>query len=92
MSRTRHYIGIILLCANVLTTYIFAAYAWVVFSKITAENPLPEIWGLSLDQQDTMVQWLFLAGEITFLLAIYVLGAEWWGKFRRIFVWIETEH
>ena len=87
VGRPRHYIGIILLCANVLTTYAIAAYAWVVFARITPENPFPEILGLSFDQQESMVLWLFLAGEITFLLAIYVLGADWWGKFRRIFVW-----
>jgi hypothetical protein len=87
VGRTRHTIGIILFCANVLTTYTFAAYAWVVFGRITPDNPFPEIWGLSFDQQQSMVLWLFLAGEITFLLAIYVLGADWWGRFRRIFVW-----
>ena len=92
VGRTRHYIGIILLCANFLTTYAIAAYAWVVFDSITAESPFPEILGLSLDQQDAMVLWLFLAGEISFLLAIYVLGADWWGKFRNIFVWNESDN
>lgn len=29
----------------------------------------------------------FKAIKNNFLLAIYVLGADWWGKFRRIFVW-----
>jgi hypothetical protein len=87
VGHARHYVGIIFLCANVLTTYAIAAYAWVVFAKITAENPFPEIFGLSFNQQDSLVQWLFLAGEITFILAIYVLGAGWWGKFRNIFMW-----
>ena len=84
---TRHYIGIILLCANILTTYAIAGYAWVVFDKITPENPFPDILGLSFSQQESLVLWLFLAGEITFVLAIYVLGADWWGRFRSIFVW-----
>ncbi len=87
VGRTRHFIGILLLCANVLTTYAFAAYAWLVFDRITAENPFPEVLGLSFAQQDDLVLWLFLAGEITFVLAIYVLGADWWGRFRRIFIW-----
>jgi hypothetical protein len=64
----------------------------VVFGKITAENPFPEILGLNFDQQDDMVLWLFLAGELTFLLAIYVLGADWGGKFRNIFVWTESDN
>ena len=92
VGRARHYMGIILLCANVLTTYAIAAYAWIVFARITPSNPFPKVLGLSFDQQDDMVQWLFLAGEISFLLAIYVLGADWWGRFRNIFVWIETKH
>ena len=87
VGRTRHFIGVILLCANILTTYTFAAYAWLVFDRITAENPFPEVLGLSFAQQDDLVLWLFLAGEITFVLAIYVLGADWWGRFRRIFIW-----
>lgn len=91
VGRTRHYAGIILMCTNILTTYAFAAYAWIVFDRITAENPFPEVLGLSFGQQDDLVLWLFLTGEITFLLAIYVLGADWWGKFRNIFVWAESD-
>ena len=92
VGRTRHFIGIILLCANVLTTYAFAAYAWVVFDRITPESPFPEVLGLSFQQQDDLLLWLFLAGEITFVLAIYVLGADWWGRFRNIFVWPAAEN
>ena len=90
VGRTRHSIGIALLCANILTTYAFAAYAWLVFDRITAENPFPEILGLSFHQQGDLVLWLFLMGEITFILAIYVLGADWWERFRNIFVWTES--
>ncbi len=83
----RHYIGIVVLCTNVLTTYILMLYAWTAFDVTTPENPLPAIWGLDCAQQGTLVFWLFLIGESSFLVAIYVLGADWWGKFRRIFVW-----
>jgi hypothetical protein len=62
-------------------------YAWTAFDVITPENPMPAIWGLDFAQQGTLVFWLFLIGESSFLVAIYVLGADWWGKFRRIFVW-----
>ncbi len=83
----RHYIGIVLLCTNLLTTYIIAAYAWTAFESTTPERPMPAIWGLDFAQQGEMVFWLLLSGEITFLIAIYVLGADWWEKFRNIFVW-----
>ena len=91
VSRTRHYIGITLLCANVLTTYTMALYAWAAFDTTTAEQPMPDIWGLDFAQQGSLVFWLFLIGEVSFLIAIYVLGADWWGKFRNIFVWEAPE-
>ena len=84
---TRHYIGIALLCTNVVTTYLIAAYAWVAFETTTPERPLPDIWGLNFAQQGDLVFWLLLIGEVSFLVAIYVLGAEWWGRFRNLFVW-----
>ena len=34
---------------------------------------------------------LFLVGEIGFLVAIYVLGGDWWEKFRNIFIWSGQE-
>jgi hypothetical protein len=83
----RHYIGIALLCTNVLTTYAMVIYAWEAFGATTVETPMPEIWGLDFAQQGTLVLWLFLIGEISFLIGIYVLGADWWGRVRRVFVW-----
>ena len=84
---TRHCIGIALLSTNLVTTYIIAAYAWIAFETTTAELPMPEIWGLDFAQQGSLVFWLLFIGEISFLIAIYVLGAEWWGRFRSLFVW-----
>ena len=84
---TRHTIGIVLLCANVLTYFILALYAWASFGAATPDGPQPIVWGLDMDQQASLVAWLFLIGECSFLIAIYVLGADWWGRFRRIFVW-----
>ena len=87
VGKTRHYVGVTLLCTNVLTTFILAFYAWDSFAAATPTGPHPIVWGLDLAQQASLVEWLFLIGEISFLIAIYVLGANWWGKFRRIFVW-----
>ena len=91
VGKSRHYIGIALLCANALTTYLMMIYAWEAFTAATAEGPTAAVWGLDLEQQGDLVFGLFLTGEIAFLVAIYVLGAEWWGKFRNIFVWQEPE-
>ncbi len=87
VGKVRHYIGIALLCTNVLTTAILALYAGDSFAAATPQGPHPIVWGLDLDQQAKLVAWLFLIGEISFLVAIYVLGADWWGKFRNMVVW-----
>jgi len=83
----RHYIGLALACTNALTTYIMVLYAWTAFDVTTAEGPMPAVWGLDFAQQGVMVFWLFIIGEISFLVAIYVLGADWWERFRDVIVW-----
>jgi len=88
---TRHYIGIALMCTNVVTTVILMLYAWTGFDTTTPVNPMAVIWGLNFGQQAALVFWLFLIGELTFLIAIYVLGADWWGRFRALFVWKEPD-
>ena len=87
VGKTRHYIGIALLLTNVVTTYLMMLYAWDAFAIAAAEGPAAAVWGLDIERQGSLVLWLFLIGEISFLVGIYVLGAEWWGRFRRIFVW-----
>lgn len=91
VGRTRHRIGIALLLTNVATTYLMMLYAWDAFAASTPEGPAAAVWGLDVAQQGDLVFGLFLTGEIAFLIAIYVLGADWWGKFRRIFVWEAAE-
>lgn len=87
----RHYIGILLLFANMLTTYTMVFYAWAAFKAITPESPTPVVWGLEFADQGSLITWLFLIGEISFLVAIYVLGADWWGRFRDVVVWKKPE-
>ncbi len=91
VGKSRYYIGIALLCTNVVTTYLMMIYAWDAFAATTPDGPAAAVWGLDLTQQGDLVFGLFLTGEIAFMLAIYVLGADWWGKFRRIFVWEAAE-
>ncbi len=91
VGRMRHYIGIALLLTNVLTTYTTMLYAWTAFDRTTAESPMPAVWGFDFAQQGSLVLWLFLAGELSFLIAIYMLGADWWGRFRNLFVWKQAE-
>jgi hypothetical protein len=87
VGKVRHTIGITLFCFNVVTSYIIALYLWDAFGASTAATVPPEVWKLKFEQQETMVSWLFFSGEAAFLVSLYVLGADWWGRFRRIFVW-----
>ena len=86
----RHYIGILLFLTNIVTSYIVALYLWAFFGASSPTTTPPLVWSLNFFQQETLVLWLFIVGEISFLTSFYVLGAEWWGRFRRIFVWEET--
>ncbi|MGI9533254.1 transporter suffix domain-containing protein [Lutimonas sp.] len=87
ISQTRFRIGIGLLVLSLLNNYVWAAYAWVAFEKTTVETPFPEVFGLDFHGQADFVFWVFILGEAFFLISIYILGAEWWGRFRNIFVW-----
>ena len=91
VGRTRHRIGIVLLLTNAVTLYVMMLYAWDAFEAVTVEEPTAPVWGLDIAQQGDLVFGLFLIGEFSFLIAIYVLGADWWGRFRRIFVWEKPE-
>ena len=83
----RHYLGLILFFTNVAVAYFILYYAWVSFGAATPEMPMTEVWGLGLAQQWDMLLTLFLVGEISFLVSLYVLGADWWGRFRNLIVW-----
>ena len=87
VGKRRHTIGIALLWTNMVAAYIFLVFGWASFDFLIAGNLGFEFLGLSLAQQKILALWIFFIGEISFLVGIYMLGAEWWGKFRRIFVW-----
>ena len=87
VGRGRHYFGLALFSINVLTLYAIVLYAWAAFAVATPESAAPMVWGLDLEQQDALVLTLFLVGELSFVVSIYVLGADWWERFRRLIVW-----
>lgn len=79
----RHTVGIILLVLNFFTGLTLAVFAWASYSVAPAEI----VWGMTLEQQATFYATLFLAGELAFPVAIVVLGADWWERFRDLFLW-----
>lgn len=88
---TRHYIGISFLFINLVIHYIVALYLWDAFGASTTTTTPPEVWGMGFEQQESMISWLFLIAEITFLSAIYILGGDWWEKFRNMVIFSASE-
>ena len=91
VGSTRHYLGISLLLASQAVLYMNVIYLWQFFERSTDGGSHPIIWGLDQAQQDSLLLTMFVIGEVCFLVSIYVLGSDWWGKFRRIFVWEGSE-
>jgi hypothetical protein len=60
-------------------------------SRAIPEAPTPEVWRLNWSQQNDLALFLLVAGEVTFLIGIYVLGADWWERFRQLFLWKAAE-
>lgn len=87
VGKARHYLGILLFCLNGIAAYVIVVYAWQAFSLATPEGIAPMVWGMNLEQQSKFVFYVFLTGELGFLASIYMLGADWWGRFRGLFVW-----
>ena len=87
VSLARHIAGILLFVTNWLTLYVMALYAWVSFEGASPESPIPVVFGMGIQEQGNALLAVFLVGELTFLLSIYVLGADWWERFRNVFVW-----
>jgi hypothetical protein len=87
VGRVRHYIGIFLVFFNGLTAWTLLLLVLLISSRATPELPTPEVWGLNWSQQNDLAISLLVAGEATFFIGIYVLGADWWGRFRQLFIW-----
>ena len=91
VGRPRHIVGIVLLLTHVFMAYTMAFFAFTIFRSTSAADPLPIIWNLDFDGQGSLYLTFFLIAEISFLVSLYVLGADWWGRFRQIFIWKGTD-
>ena len=85
ISRARHRIGVGLLIFNVLSLWAAVTLVLVAYSRTTLDNPFPIVFGLNFEQQGRTFLGVFFGGEAAFIAAIYVLGAEWWERFKQLF-------
>ena len=91
VGKVRHYIGIFLVSFNGLTAWTLLILLLFISSRAIPEAPTPEVWGLNWSQQNDLALFLLVGGEVTFLIGIYVLVADWWERFRQLFLWKAAE-
>ncbi len=87
ISRARHRIGVGLLTFNAIAFYAALTLVLVAYSQTNVENPFPIVFGLDFEAQGTTFLALFFGGGAAFIASIYVLGAEWWGRFKLLFTY-----
>lgn len=83
----RHSVGIFLFLLNFIVLYFVVYATWASLSQAAPDAPPPQVWGLNLEQQWDLIFGAFLAGEVAFVISLWVLGADWWERFRNLFIW-----
>lgn len=89
ISRTRHRIGVGLLIFNFIALYAALTLILVAYSYTTRGTPFPIVLGMNFEQQGAIFLTLFFGGAGAFITAIYVLGADWWERFKNLFQYQE---
>ena len=71
----------------------YLAFLLVIFAYVNAtpSDPFPATWGIPYDYLGWTVGGLFFAGEISLFAGLFVLGEDWWKRFRDLFVWRGAE-
>jgi hypothetical protein len=81
----RHGFGIALLIAHLAAYLVVWMTGILGYTRATDQNPFPVVFGLPFEAQGPALVWGVIAAELLFVLAIYVLGAAWWARFKRLF-------
>jgi hypothetical protein len=85
VSETRHAAGLALLIAH-LATYLLVWIGGILsYTRATNDDPFPSVYGLTFEEQGPAFVWGVILAELLFVVAIYVLGPDWWGRFKTLF-------
>lgn len=88
VSQRRHHVGVALFLFHAASTYFIVLYAYIAITVAGIDTSADSaVFGLGIHEQGRLLLFLFIAGEVSLLLSIYVLGADWWERFRQLFVW-----
>jgi hypothetical protein len=85
VSAQRHGFGIALLIVHLATYYLVWTVGILGYSRATDDNPFPTVFGLPFEEQGPALIWGVITAELLFALAIYVLGPDWWDRFKQLF-------
>ena len=84
-SARRHGAGMALLLAHLIAYLLVWITGILGYSRASAVDPFPTVFGLSFERQGPTLVWGVIAAELLFVVAIYVLGPAWWGRFEQLF-------
>ena len=71
----------------------YLAFLLLIFAYVdaTPADPFPATWGIPYDSLGWTVGGLFFAGMISLIAGLFVLGDEWWERFRDMYIWRRAE-
>jgi len=85
ISAKRQGAGMALLLAHLIAYFLVWITGIFGYSRATAVDPFPTVFGLSFERQGPALVWGVIAAELLFVVAIYVLGPAWWDRFKQLF-------
>jgi hypothetical protein len=85
VTARRHGFGVALLVVHLAAYYLVWTVGILGYSRATDANPFPTVFGLRFEEQGPALIWGVITAELLFALAIYVLGPDWWARFKRLF-------
>ena len=91
LSERRYHFGIAILIAHLATYLLVWTGGILAYTRADEANPFPSVFGLGFEQQGPAFVWGVIAAELLFTLAVYVLGPQWWVRFKRLFRYQPTD-
>lgn len=85
VTARRHGVGMALLIVHLSAYFVVWTACILGYTRATNTDPFPIVFGLTFEQRGSALVWGVIAAELLFVMAIYVLGPAWWGRFKQLF-------
>lgn len=83
ISRSRFYVGMSLFLFSMISNYVFIIYTNELL--LGTDGILKNVFSISTSQSYSILENIFLVGEVSFIVSIYLLGANWWQALKQMF-------